>query len=1037
MASFPWPCERVLASSFPVVLLASLVALPSCGGGGGGSSATNPQSGLVREKPDGSLFLFDPHQHGSARAPRLAESAWGRLVNVHDSTGGAVSAAPVLREHVIRPDLVSDALDFALESDARGRVRLVIRHARGSQAFADALERASELPTLAVAHDDGGSAPPFPFGARDAALVLRFDDLLDDDAEARTGLAEATRVLVGSGTRVRHPSRVFFDAHHGDLLGAEFHSTRVVVDVTVTADEPPAPDPLPLDPVGLPASPLGARLPNVSLRIATRADFGSGVFSVVRNLRGRALDPNGNGPSDLDAPTLDVVRALRSGNAEDPFQGFLPDQAAPALVGRWRVRVRTAQPEPGVAGGFVLGLAFETSCRKALAPGEQIESAVGFLEVTRASAAPDGDGVIAAVHARIGGPRVPSSGELLGFAHLWSTLAASPTLAPACFVEVLGARSPEPGAPIPSEARFRLRFSEPMDPDSLDALETFMLHDGSGANATGTVVSGVSAGPDGASFDLVPLVPLAHASGEAERYVLELASAARQATDLAGNELRDELAPIAFTLDPEAEASASGGLVLRFDRADEYRQELPPRVVPAPLRTPDGTVEGEHAPDTRPGALLSEGPDYRGAFTLDLARGLMRPRPVGRQSWPIEGSSGATTSMLALPFGVREPLVALGSRLQTLWRHADVGWSVIDESRYDLDVTGLAWAPFQGAVLSDFIELFEVRLAHSLRLPDEMAAASGLLDAPSRFGDNALEPGGTRAVSLRERGYRIDPTDRFRASSGTVLLPFPFEHGLAPFTWRDTSIQTLGGAGGRGIPLAIEATASLPAGSVARAGEVPSFGLPLLIELFTFPSAGTLGNNLLQMAVPAVAAPAVPPKLRVHSTGGVDLTGRSVPVDPEQAFVPSGGYSTSSVPQGQPTPSADSLFTFGQLDTVTRIARVHTIWFDSASAAPDYAAFELLPRPELQPAGTALRVEFRGAHGFAHTDGAELDARRIDPYGELDTGHVLYPEGRRAWSGDLDALDGLRYFQVRFTFENDVDGAVSPVLDSFGVAFVR
>jgi hypothetical protein len=393
--------------------------------------------------------------------------------------------------------------------------------------------------------------------------------------------------------------------------------------------------------------------------------------------------------------------------------------------------------------------------------------------------------------------------------------------------------------------------------------------------------------------------------------------------------------------------------------------------------------------------------------------------------------------MLALPFGVREPLVALGSRVQTLWRHADVGWSVIDESRYDLDVTGLAWAPFQGAVLSDFIELFEVRLGHSSRLPDETAAASGLLDAPSRFGDNVLEPGGARAVSLRERGYRIDPTDRFRASSGTVLLPFPFERDFAPFTWRDTSIQTLGGANGRGIPLAIEATASLPIGSVARAGEVPSFGLPLLIELFTFPSAGTLGNNLLQMAVPAVAAPLVPPKLRAHSTGGVDLTGRSVPVDPEQALVPSGGYSTGTVPQGQPTPSADSLFTFGQLDTVTRVTRVHTIWFDSASAAPDYAAFELLPRPERQPAGTALRVEFRGAHGFAHTDGAELDARRIDAYGEPDTGRALYPEGRRAWSADLDALDGLRYFQVRFTFENDVDGAVSPVLDSFGVAFVR
>jgi hypothetical protein len=86
-------------------------------------------------------------------------------------------------------------------------------------------------------------------------------------------------------------------------------------------------------------------------------------------------------------------------------------------------------------------------------------------------------------------------------------------------------------------------------------------------------------------------------------------------------------------------------------------------------------------------------------------------------------------------------------------------------------------------------------------------------------------------VHDRALGYAVNAADAFVSSTGTVLEPYPLNRGQTPlqtYTWRDTSVQTLGGPNGAGVPLDIEVGAPLhlepQAGEVAPSGAVPSIG---------------------------------------------------------------------------------------------------------------------------------------------------------------------------------------------------------------------
>src|SRR6185503_18396639 len=211
---------------------------------------------------------------------------------------------------------------------------------------------------------------------------------------------------------------------------------------------------------------------------------------------------------------------------------------------------------------------------------------------------------------------------------------------------------------------------------------------------------------------------------------------------------------------------------------------------------------------------------------------------------PADRINPVPSIMIPFPPGVQTPLSPLGSKLQTVWRYCDLGFQVRDETKYNLDVFQLSWAPIGGQVINDFFENFEIRLSHSFRLPDE--SINGLL-LPKYENSGLVRPfvgnilvdplSPQKIVHARTLGYQVRNADLFLASSGTVMMPFPLNRILpdpVTYTWRDTAVLAKGGPNGPGIPLDIESGGPLfleaQEGTVARPDEVPSFGLPLLME---------------------------------------------------------------------------------------------------------------------------------------------------------------------------------------------------------------
>lgn len=984
-------------------------------------------------KPDGSPFLGDPHQGGDASRLRLVEMGWGRLVDVHDVLeDGGVDPVPTLREVIVGENVLGDGSESELQIDPITHdARLVIHHVYHPPSapdeegdFARVLrDVTADLPPVLPKAEDGSSPPPVSLVPRDATLFLRFDDVLDDDEEALAALVETVRLQVGYPPTEAFPARLLFDPNHGGLVGGEFHTTRVLVDFTVSVQEAlESPTFVPLNVRGLPAS-SPVPQPNASIHLPTRIDPVSGRFRLLTNLSGRSLRED----RPVEETTGDVVRGWRTGNATDANSGYLLDLDRPSLTGAWDVRVDTAEDDPeGPTGqGFVVDLTFETNCRATTRTTDVLQIG-GTLFQVLSNLGPDPAGTVHGLRllARSGSRAfVPS--QLLGRS-LYLTAYGGAAVPSTCWVAFTPDAREPPGGKVSSAASLSVRFSEPMDPDTFGVLDTFRLIRGNAVGggppaATDLVIASLSLTPGLQEFRLTPRLPLNNQ--DVTEYTLEVLGGALGLRDLSGAPLNGTFGRASFDLDLDEAPVQTGGITLRFGDDDE----IPPFDLP----------------------------DLRGQATR--VDGRLRPRPLAFGTAYCDRSTPLVNLMGAFGLGVVTPLSAYGSKLQALWRYCDFNWRVRDESFHNIDVVGMSWAPLGGQVRSDFFREFEMRLAHSRFLPDETPSAnqaplyplSGIGGRGQAFADNVLDDprGGQKVVHPRGLGYRVSSVDLSVGPSGTAFLPFPINRGtgsMVTYTWRDTAVLARGGDNCPGIPLNIEVGPPLnltqgPVGSIAGTGSVPSYALPLLWEVRCYPSSGALGLNPLDILLPVPGPPGGPggfslPNFRAYSTGGFDTNGSTVSKNPDLEFFPSGGFNPRSNPPGQPTGLvADNSFYVGRLDYVTRLSRMHTVWIDTGAGSPSYA--DPVVEPRTQPQGTSVVLEYRGADSFTVDAGTDpFNAELLDPYGDFEVGEVLFHRDG-LWTGDLQALNGSRFLQIRFSFVSDMDTGFSPSLDSLGIAF--
>jgi hypothetical protein len=540
----------------------------------------------------------------------------------------------------------------------------------------------------------------------------------------------------------------------------------------------------------------------------------------------------------------------------------------------------------------------------------------------------------------------------------------------------------------------------------------------------------LQANRDLTAFSFLPSAPYPHTLNTPDdTFHVELS----QARDLAGNSLRQQVPFIDFTIAAQEATENNSSIVLRFETNDEYE--------------PDGADTDPFADAPVPGDPNPK-LDIRGQFFYD--EGFVLPRPVAFAGWPADRNNPVPARMAPVAGGVFTPLNPLGAKLQMLWRYCDLGWNVRDETKYNLDVIGLNWSPFASQVTADFYDQFELRLGHSRFLPDEgagtmtlpLSASSGL--PTTAFDDNYLagsNPLGTGGVIVHNRalGYAVSPAELFTATGGNPMLPYPLNQGQGvdlTYTWRDTSILTLGADGDpnqKGIPLAAEVGAGVipasQAGDLGRAMRVPSFGLPLLVEVRCHPSDQGLGFNVFGIALAGTGAA---PAFRAYTAGGPNAQGDPQIVLPDAELFPRG---VVGAPPGTSL-VVDGVFYLGQLDTVVRVSRVHTVWLDAGTSIfPLWRTPVVEPSLTTLPTGTQLLVDYRSATGFSQTGDAPFDASKINAYGNQISSSDPQPQSLTEWSSDISIGNNARYLQVRLTFINNIETGVGPVLDSLALPY--
>ena len=1014
-------------------LSAAAAVLASCGGG---STPSN--------------------QPGTGRAALHLETVeWGRLVDVFDAQGVLVE-----RDVVIRESLQSDGVNYLLGVNllTQAETLTILQPADG--AVFESLLASAQSGRAAIATKGLDAPGPFSRVARNGAVRLQFSDLIDRQTVDR----QTVQVLVGDPPFINQEVR--YVVKNGER-GADGRPKGVIIlDPTVSSLE--AVDlGIPENGVGFPLS-LDSTSPNLEIRIPTEIDPLFGQNIILTNQSGnRHLEPRASDPVEL-SPSFDpvVVRALRTGNSADPYNGFMIDQQRPQLVTEQEVQVTQVAGVAGAPSLRTLTYHIRAQGCQEITPKVGDLFAVGNASVliSRVDNASDPAAYVV-TGALLGGDLPPGSSTRIG--RLTTAYSSADAALQLCWISF----TPEPANALPGDgldplaATFTVKFSEPMDPVTVKSMETLVLcsvkpgaggsdpsrpYDPAGETvsefidrllgytsvdaAAGTTGSGrilhgsVEVSPDSRTFTIAPLAGLSDGNDEGSNLYLVVAmrDGSSGLLDLAGNPVnftgyvagnvgQDERITLAGT--PPSDRY----FALRFNSTDENN---------------DGLAE------------------YAGQF--NFKPGKLSGRELVRFSRTADPSNAFVGQRLQFGQGIMTPLTPAGAVLMTCFGYHHLGLGLTSVAEFNLDVEGMNWAPFGGNVFDDAFPRYSLALAHSKYYPDDFISPttgyptwpnSGLLRVQV-FDNNILgfPEGLADEKVVFDTEYRIAGVNRFSSPiSGFTYMPWPaFDE---TYTWRDTSLPSSlkGAPNGAGVPPQIT---GLPATWVA--GQVPSIGLPLLARYRCYPEGSFFGSNGFQVQI-MVGSSALP-AFRVFSAGGQDSGGRwnyIVPDVPDGGVQPIGGYNTQN---GTVTKSFGPEFYWHQIDFVVRVSRVYTHWFELGGQIASITPPTLEPPVERQPPGTNVFVEFRGTTlvDVPNTGGFNCEQQPngltdaitcFDDYGDWPNpgtccGIVATPYD---WTRDPSTYLSLptppSYLQLRITFISNSDQGFEPELDALGFAF--
>jgi hypothetical protein len=1039
--SIPSGRRTLLAAS------ASLLSLWAGGCAQGDSpDSDSSQAGTLLELPaaaqhdDGfDFYVGDENQGGSGSTLKIKGVFWGRLVDVYAVVPGSETRQKILRDFLIDPALQTDIQDYRLElNPVTLREELTIRHAFGTPLFEASLKPLLNDEGLQPVQPKGigpGELPPFTAVARNSAMLVVFDDLLDVETITRDNVL----VEVGYPPTAPFEPRIVPDRSHGKVLDETFHTTRVLIDFSVSESEAQSQG-IPANGLGLPGA-TTLQSPNAVIRVPTKITPSAAQFGILQNLSGHGLSFIGNGPVDGSSPTQDVVRGFRSGGrtsvTQDPYEGFLQDDTAPHVMGSQRVTIQLSATQPSEPELFRLDLGFVTAvCGSAPKEGDLVQVANGVMRVLVDSGPLVGATALNVLVERADDEFDPDEPPRQGVGEFRTPWDPDAGLLPACFLRF----TPEPANPpadgVSTSATIAVAFSEPMNPERTEAFDGIQVLDPSVplSNPLGrTVVGVVAASPSLTNHVFQASLPFKHTTGANETFEYTIQSSFNPAnnqsqgvTDLAGNPIADLLPSVPFTLDPAEATLDTGSVALRFNSVDENGDEKP---------------------------------EIRGQIVPDYSRGVIVPRGMVRFSGFADTTNSSSAPVLAMTpvGGVVEPLSIYGSRLMTLWRYHDLNLPFEDDQYYNIDVEGLAWMVSGSGVQLDLFPEFQLSVAHSRFLPDEYVAPATMTAPPSlvypnsgvvpNFEQNLVDTNEDPLTTLAPKsgGYPIQPLDSFKTPSGTLMQPFPINLNkpisqFTYWTWRDTAKLAVGGPNGGGVETRVIQGPPPPAFVTHYAtGLVPTIGLPLLMDFRTYPSPTTTqGLNFLQLAgvniAPGTPSPGLP-FFRAHSTGGVLPNSQLKLIEPDSEQTAQGGLNAA----GAPTPPTDSGFYYGNADFVARVNRMHTIWFDTGSPS-SFAELVTIPRTTETPAGTSMSFDFRGAVAITGITAAQ-DGSNLDAYGDphpLGTSFgVNFLNGDKSWKQSLTELSGARYIQVRMTMITSAETGAAPELDALGLSFFK